>query len=626
MATQVEVKSMDVGRAGGLGGRLHLSPLADSSNKNPVEGSGPGSLILSPESAKPVPGPKPRLTPKPYMSEKTATVRPILAPKPNTKTRVDLAQPGSLKSDLPSTPKPSASLANYPAPATMTPTPKPGLTQTPRLHVLSRPTSISAEVGPQGADFRQPKAKAPTSAEWSGTTERGQALEKPGSRERPIVRAKSMGYLSHLERDSAKDQVTEDSSAKGVTSVRSGTWKNLKPRPISAILLPAEAQAETIAPDPIPRWKGRRPLSTDLTAKFEFVGLSLHRRPSRTDAKENTPERVSEDNSMPSGRGECEKGAESVTSSVPEHRPKPSLPERKNEKEDIREEVRTSDGIKRRITLLFDSALPAPAAESLPAGEPRTPTQSAVNANTPMGVKQRIQKLTEDSPSTPAPTPRMLFKPRPLPPDLTKRFAVEKSEELSCSPPSPQGREMPKPCSGSDGKLDDPASTNPMEGEEGEDRFPNPSDRLLQERQELSAEGTKGGSQTESRIVPGIPGTVVQTVRAALFENVVERHSVRVLEDPTFAARPRRSLSLRYGDEQARAHNSLRVDHMFDTVPAVGERRATSERVSIAQLEEKAMTLRSRGEVQQKVCSNPLRQRRYRDPLCPWAPRQSPVF
>lgn len=421
MAMQVEVKSVDVGRAGGLGGRLHLSPLTDSSNKNPVEGSGPGSLILSPEPAKPVPGPKPRLTPKPYMLEKNATVRPILAPKPNTKPRVDLAQPGALKSDLPSSAKPSAPLANYPAPAMMTPTPKPGLTQTQKHHVLSMPTSISAEVGPQGANFRQPKAKPSTSAEWSGTTGRGEAQEKPGSRERSIVRAKSMGYLSHLERDSAKEQVAEDSSAKGVTSVRTGTWRNLKPRPISAILLPGEAQAETVAPDPSPRWKGRRPLSTDLTAKFELVGLSLHRRPSRTDAKENTPERVSEDNSMASGREECEKGAESVTSSVPEHQPKPSLPERKNEKEDSREEVRTSDGIKRRITLLFDSTLPTPAAESLPAGEPRTPAQPAVNADIPMGVKQRIQKLTDDSPSTPASTPRMLFKPRPLPPDLTKR-------------------------------------------------------------------------------------------------------------------------------------------------------------------------------------------------------------
>ena len=100
-------------------------------------------------------------------------------------------------------------------------------------------------------------------------------------------------------------------------------------------------------------------------------------------------------------------------------------------------------------------------------------------------------------------------------------------------------------------------------------------------------------------------------MRAALFENVVERHSVLVLdEDPARGQDlPRRSLSLRRREEENEGNlvtatyrepvspsSPLRVEHSYDTVPAVGESRAVSESVPSAQLEDKATTLRRRSD------------------------------
>lgn len=113
----------------------------------------------------------------------------------------------------------------------------------------------------------------------------------------------------------------------------------------------------------------------------------------------------------------------------------------------------------------------------------------------------------------------------------------------------------------------------------------------------------------------------VQSVRASLFENVVEKHSVRMMEDaksikmnPT----PRHSLYLRTNESslfsslddeddsslvKATYQNLVtpsspkRIDHIFDTVTSVEESCVISENISAAHLEEKALTLRRSAEL-----------------------------
>lgn len=122
---------------------------------------------------------------------------------------------------------------------------------------------------------------------------------------------------------------------------------------------------------------------------------------------------------------------------------------------------------------------------------------------------------------------------------------------------------------------------------------------------------TEAVEQTADRTPKeGGPGAAVLTVRASLFENVVERHSVLVVEDDQHKHEAKslpRSLPLKRGDsedegtlvtatyrEPVSPSSPLRVLHSFDTVPAVQESRAVSKSIPVAQLEEKAMTLRSR--------------------------------
>ncbi|CAL8247424.1 unnamed protein product [Merluccius merluccius] len=107
MAAQVEVQAGEVGRTC-LRGRVHLSPLTDSSNKGLSEGpsSTHGTLIVVPEPTKPAPGPKPRLTPKPFSVERNPTIRPIIAPKPHSKPHPEPTHPAGYKPDPPSTSKP----------------------------------------------------------------------------------------------------------------------------------------------------------------------------------------------------------------------------------------------------------------------------------------------------------------------------------------------------------------------------------------------------------------------------------------------------------------------------------------------------------------------------------------
>uniref|UniRef100_A0A8C9U3R3 Si:ch73-138n13.1 n=1 Tax=Scleropages formosus TaxID=113540 RepID=A0A8C9U3R3_SCLFO len=597
MATQVEVKSGEAGRATGLGGRLRLSPLADFGNKSSVEplSESQRPLILAPDPTKPVPGPKPRLTPKPFAVEKNTGVKPILAPKPHAKPRSEPTGPGPHKPEPPSTPKPSfspASTANRPTTTTFKPALQPNLRHAPK----PAPTPPSGELGKTtppdavsalGVGAQPPQTKSsqvPRSAEWAGSTDPEGTGRRPEGRQRPIVRAKSMGFLSQLGQDGVAGELESrgDPAAERVAPLRAQS-RGAKPRPVSAVFLPAETQPAP--PVSAPRWVGRRPLSAALTARFESIGLSQQR-------KADAPEKVLQEDSGLDGK--MGKGAEPLQSSGTEERLSLSGPERRTEEKD-KEGTRSGDGMKRLCPSSPAARPPSPVE-----AEPRSPGQPTSETDVPVGVKQRIKKLTEDIPSSQAPPPRPPFKPRPLHPDLTKRFAAEKPEDVSGSPPRPWGREGRRSSGAREGsaqeKVEEFAVHQPMEREGMGVVLQSPSDHpgqiFLEQSPEGANSGLEGGRHVESRTPEPCPGRTVQTVRAALFENVVERHSVQLVEP---AARPWRSLSFHQkGTDPPLAPCPVRVEHVFDTVPAVGERRVTSERIPAAQLEEKAMTLRSR--------------------------------
>lgn len=226
MAAQVEMEGL-------VGARLHLSPLTDSSNKTLME----DSPIITPEPKKPAPGPKPRLTPKPFSMDRN-TIRPIIAPKPQPKPK-----PESLpKPEPPSKPKP-ASL-------------KPGV------------SSVNEPV--------KPKPSEPATV--VRRTSMGPSVVSSSPRTSSITRAKSMGGLSSM-------GMEEDGTGEGVLHTQE--TRSSRPRPASAIYSPASATS----PAPAPRWAERRSLIGDLTSKFEAQGgSSVLRRPPAGESKENTPE------------------------------------------------------------------------------------------------------------------------------------------------------------------------------------------------------------------------------------------------------------------------------------------------------------------------------------------------
>lgn len=357
MAAEVEVQTGEVGRTV-MGGRLHLSPLADSSNC--LMGQ---SHLMAPEPNKPVPGPKPRLTPKPFALDKNLTLRPIVAPKP-------LQRPRSESTLLPG-PKPLAPCSPNPVPSdperSSSTSFKPsnrllgGQTSKPVVHPFKpAPPLASADLSQPAERLRGSSLahshslrKPPAAAEWTGT--KASAAEK----ERSITRAKSMGFLSEVGKD-------EEDKAEAAAALRPQP-RTSRPRPVSELFLHSPTKASAPAQGSV--WAGRRPLSADLTAKFESIGLSLHRKSPQT--KENAPEEK-----------------------VPAQEAESQSPWRG-------EEVR-ADSTRSRISHLLDSQ---------PGPEPEPP----------VGVKQLIRQLTEDTPPAQSPASRPGLKPRPLPLDRTKR-------------------------------------------------------------------------------------------------------------------------------------------------------------------------------------------------------------
>ncbi|XP_074526069.1 uncharacterized protein LOC141790238 [Halichoeres trimaculatus] len=607
MAAQVEVQAGEVGRTG-VGGRLHLSPLTDSSNKTLIEiPSINQSHIITTEPSKPVPGPKPRLSPKPFSVERNPTIKPILAPKPQPKPRPEAPRPPGPKPELPSSPKPpqtaptgkprqGSTNPNRPTSTTVKSSHRlsAGQTTKPIVHPFKpAPPLIPGDPGkpvspvpavrqrPSPSSIAYAKTFKKLPAEWSGSTRNEDERDQKGGSS--ISRAKSMGSLDLCGQEEEENTKAKPDAAVPLRPQPRGS----RTRPVSAIFL--DSPNKTEAPAPVPRWAGRRPLSADLTSKFESIGLSLHRNKTpKADTKENTPE-------------------EKVLPQVTEKAPISATPQRTNVEaptagpdqsikttEELAskepDEQKRAAGIKKRISLLLDSSS-SPGAG--PTGQDvLTPVQPVSEAEPAVGVKQLIKQLTEDPTPTQSPVLKPSLKPRPLPLDLTKRFSSERS-------PDPGSEATEHHDISKDPQMRSEESTvTPSE----QRTFVDLKDSLAQTSMDdrPDAEQTLSTASKDSG-----PSADVQKVRASLFENVVERHNVMMVEegkakDSLGSPLLRRessdegTLVTAVYREPVSPSSPLRVLHSFDTLQAVDENRAVSESVPSAHREDKAMTLRSR--------------------------------
>ncbi|XP_070759968.1 calponin homology domain-containing protein DDB_G0272472 [Enoplosus armatus] len=620
MAAQVEVQTGEVGRTV-VGGRLHLSPLTDSSNKSLIEiPSINQSHIITPEPNKPVPGPKPRLTPKPFAVEKNPTIKPILAPKPQTKPRPESTRLAGYKPELPCSPKPQQPVApgkprpvstnlNRPAPTSFKTSNKLNTGQTTKPVVQpfkpappidlgdpSKPTPVPAERQKPGASSLaySKSLKKLLAAEWSGTTKKENEKDQMTSSKvgTSITRAKSMGFLVQVGQEEEDKEKAESEAAVPLRPQPRGS----RPRPVSAIFL--DSPTKTESPVPAPRWAGRRPLSADLTSRFESIGLSLHRKTPKANTEENTPE----EKALPQKK-EQEKTPKSTTPQSTDGVTKPAVSDQ-SKTEEMTDEDKPAVSIKSRISLLLDSSSsPEPGATGQ-GSDVHSPVQPLPETEPPVGVKKLIKQLTEDTTPTQSPVVKPPLKPRPLPLDLTKRFSSERSPDLGgVSLSEAAGRhEIGKD---PQWRIEESAFTPSDQG-----TFVDLKDSQEQLTKASTPDGPEAGQTFGATSKESGPSSDVQTVRASLFENVVERHSVLMVDEGKPVNKAKDSLSspsFRGGNsedegtlvtatykEPVSPSSPLRVLHAFDTVQAVEESRAVSENIPSAQWEDKAMTLRSR--------------------------------
>ncbi|XP_031704881.1 calponin homology domain-containing protein DDB_G0272472 isoform X2 [Anarrhichthys ocellatus] len=614
MAAQVEVQTGEVGRPV-VGGRLHLSPLTDSSNKSLIEiPSINQSLIITPEPNKPVPGPKPRLTPKPFALERNPTVKPILAPKPQTKPRPESTRLAGFKPEPPCIPKPQQPVAtgkprlvstnpNRPTPTFFRTTNKFNTGQTTKPIVQpftpvppldlgdpSKPSlPLTAErqrLGSSSLVYSKSLKQLPP-AVWAGTTKNQDETDQMSSSTEgsSMTRAKSVGFLAQVGQEEEEKEKENPEAAVQLRPKPRGS----RPRPVSAIFLDSPTKTET--PVPALRW-ARRPLSADLTAKFESIGLSLHRKTPKEDTKENTPEEKG-----PAQNREQEKTPKSTTPQSTD-----VVSDRKTLKET--EEDKRTVSIKSRISLLLDSSSSPGTGVTDQGSDLHSPVQPVPESEPPVGVKKLIKQLTEDPSPTQSPVMKTAPKPRPLPLDLTKRFGSERSPEL--------GSVFFSEATDHDEISKDPQRRSEESAITPSDQrtFVDLKDSQEQLQKAFTPEGPEAGQAFGATPEESDPRSDVQTVKASLFDNVVERHSVLLVEDgkpvnkandllssPSFKrgnGEDEGTLFTATYKEPASPSSPLRVLHAFDTVQAVEKSRAVSENIPSAQWEDKAMTLRSR--------------------------------
>ncbi|MEQ2173845.1 hypothetical protein GOODEAATRI_001639, partial [Goodea atripinnis] len=612
MAAQVEVQTGEVGRTG-AGGRLHLSPLTDSINKNVMEiPSVSESHIIASETNKPAPNPKPRLTPKPFSVEKNPTIKPILAPKPHAKPRPESTRIAGSKSDLPNTPKPAArpvsTNPNRPA-ATSFRTPnklKTGQTTKPVIQPFkpappldpgepsksSRPVPIGRQKPAVSTLAYSKSLKTYSAAEWSGTTsnKNGSGQNKEG----PITRAKSMDFLAAVgQHEDEKNKARPEAAVQLRTQPRSP-----RPRPVSAIFPASPAKTET--PVPAPRWVARRPLSADLTSKFESIGLSLHRKSPKGDTPaEQVPPQDNEQDKTPS----CVTSESTDGVADPAHS---NQNDKKAEETAVNdaEQIKPVTSIKSRINLVDSSSSPGAAADLL------SPVQPSPDSETSVGVKQLIKQLTEDSTPTSIPAAKPALKPRP--------FSSERSPDpVSLTEAADRHETSRAPQRGVKYGYVNLCSVDLLSFSQAEESTSTPNDQKMfldlkdspaEFRKDFIHEGSEAGQ-------PGAPfkesgsGAELHTVRASMFENMVERQSVFMMDQDESPSATRDSpvgtFFMRRNDEDgalvtatykepASPSSPFWVSHAFDTVLAAEQNRAISESIPAAQWEDKAMTLRSR--------------------------------
>lgn len=119
-----------------------------------------------------------------------------------------------------------------------------------------------------------------------------------------------------------------------------------------------------------------------------------------------------------------------------------------------------------------------------------------------------------------------------------------------------------------------------------------------------TSEGFEAGQLWAASKESGAGGEV-HTVRASLFENVVEKQKVLMMDQGKSANTAMDSCTKEEVEDQGTLitatykepispSSPLRVSHAFDTMQAVEQNRAVSESVPVAQWEDKATTLRSR--------------------------------
>lgn len=391
MAAQVEVQTAEVGRPV-VGGRLHLSPLVDSSSS---------SLVELPSISKPAPGPRPRLSPKPFAMDRNPTIKPIVAPKPLARPRPESTRLAGSKLDLPSQTQPEATSRSSPAsrPAssrflssqTSKPVAQPFKPAPPLLP--PEPSSPLDRPRPASLKYSHSLKKLPGS-DWSGTVptqlEERATPSRGGS---SITRAKSMGFLVEAGRE---EEERERAKQEVVAVLRP---RPARPRPVSALFQDSSAPAA----DETPPLRGfrRRPLSADLTSRFESTALSLHR-----GAKE------AED----SGALDTPPPAP-PTAATPQSPRAPQQSGKKTEEGTRRRREDRRSTIKSRISLLMDSASPTSGAPP-PTPDPASPQPEGEPS---VCVKQLIKQLTEDTPPTHSPALKPALKSRPLNLDRTKK-------------------------------------------------------------------------------------------------------------------------------------------------------------------------------------------------------------
>ncbi|XP_061672240.1 calponin homology domain-containing protein DDB_G0272472 isoform X2 [Syngnathoides biaculeatus] len=548
MAAQVEVHSGEAGRTM-TGGRLHLSPLTNSSNTSP---STTQSDIITPEPKKPVPGPKPRLTPKPFPVENKNTIKPILAPKPQTKPRPESTNTTVYKPEIPNNSKPQQPVSIVkPRPVSVSSS-RPGSTSF-RTSTEVNPEQTAKPVHP----FKPPPPFDSVDANIS-TPPLPAERQKPKIQMRPmqegasIARAKSLGFLNQSEK--------EDEQSKSVTVVPPQPKpRGSKPRPVSAIFL-----NNPEIPVPAPRVFGGNSLSSDLTSKFESIGLSLHRRATKPNIKECT----AKDKSLPQ-KTQKEKISTVRRSTDGEVKQLVSNEQTNNIAEKIIvKEMGDQRGasIKSRINLLLDSSSAPEMVSSSQISDILSTEQTLTESEPQVTVKQLMKYLSEATAPTQSPVMKPAMKHCHLLAEFTKSFSSEKLSDF--------------------GNVSLSEATEYHKIRQDPQRRLYPVNSCSQIGVDFQDHLNKTNSMTESTAAEQVSSTTsnhsgprfeMQTVQGSLFNNTVGKASVTngadLLSNPPLQVGSKEDegtlVTAMYKDSVS--PKLLRVNHTVDTFQGMGE-------------------------------------------------------